>query len=345
MFEQTCADLTRAAIEQDQAAFGGLLQAVQGAAGTVPQAELTAGARQLAQGIERASLDQAAWLAVMSGALVENGADAQAPGVAVIGRLPDVTTGALAFADAWEKAGRGEPPDPERHEPSREIWEAVRPALGEGAGPAMEAWWSLPRFGMAAFTVLTFSPLVRASVPDRESLAAVVDRAAGHCEQLSWVGDLLRILEGERLLVLDRASGRGWTVVIGGIGDNFQLHTLLAGELIRPGGLPGEPPDPRWVASSRDQDVPPGTPPVVGRWNLVDANGEWIWNEGVPADIPQVGGTRVVVLDPPAYQRSWNPGRRFPMVPASISIEAAYGPADLHDWWQRIKPATARPAS
>lgn len=343
MFEQTCADLTRAAIDQDQQAFGELLQAVQRSAGAVTTAELTAGLRVMAQGVTHASPDQAAWLAVMGGAMVENGADAHTLGTAVMGRLPEVTTGALAFADTWEKARGGEPPEPTENDPSREIWEVVRPGLGDGAGPAMEAWWSLPRFALAASTVLSVSPMVRASVTDREKLSAVADTASRHCGQLAYVRDLLRVLDGERLLVLDRATGRGWTVVIGGMGDNFQLHTLLAGELVRPGGMPGQAPDPRWVAASLDQDVPPGTPPVTGWWNLVDADGEWIWNEGVPADIPEIGGTRVVVLDPPAYERSWNPGRRFPMMPASIMVEVAHDPADLRDWWQRIRPATTRP--
>ncbi|GLY81141.1 hypothetical protein [Actinoallomurus iriomotensis] len=344
MFEQTCAELTRAAIDRDdERAFGRLLRQVHQAATVIPVAELTAGVRLLAQGVAEAPLDYAASLAVMSGMIVENGADADAPGTAVMGRLLEVTTGALTFADAWAKAAGGEPPDPAEHQPSREVWDVVRPGLGDGAGPAMEAWWSLPRFALAASTVLSVSPMVRASVPDRETLAAAVDRAEDHCGQLTYVRDLLRVLDGERLLVLDRASGRGWTVVIGGIGDNFQLHTLLAGELIRPDRLPGQAPDPRWVGSSLDQDVPPGTPAVTGQWNLVDVDGEWIWNEGVPADIPEVGGTRVVVLDPPPYERSWNPGRRFPQMPASLFVEAAHDPASLQGWWQRVRPATTRP--
>src|SRR3569833_672443 len=169
MFEQTCADLTRAAIDQDQEAFGRLLNEVQRSAGAVSAEELTAGTRAMVQGVAEASRDQAAWLAVLSGALVETGADAGAAGTAVTGRLLEVTTGALAFADAWEKTGAKEPPDPHKHEPSREIWEVVHPGRGDGAGPAMEAWWSLPRFALAASTMLSVSPMVRASVTGREA--------------------------------------------------------------------------------------------------------------------------------------------------------------------------------
>jgi hypothetical protein len=225
------------------------------------------------------------------------------------------------------------------HQPSREAWETVSPALGDGAGVAMESWWALPQFAMAASTMLARGQAVRASVADRDLKISVVEQAARHCGQLEYVRDLLKVLDGERLLVLDRATGRGWTVVIGGIGDNFQLHTLLAHALIRPGGIPGQAPDPRWVASSTDQDVEPGTPAVAGAWNLVDAHGSWIWNEGVPADIPAVGGTRIVVLDPPAYERTWSPGRRFPLMPGSLTVEGAHEPGELRDWWQHVKPA------
>jgi len=41
--------------------------------------------------------------------------------------------------------------------------------------------------------------------------------------------DLLAVRDAEELLVLHPGQGRGYRVRAGGIGDNFQLHTLLAG--------------------------------------------------------------------------------------------------------------------
>ena len=152
---------------------------------------------------------------------------------------------------------------------------------------------------------------------------------------------LLRVLDGERILVLDRATRRGWTVAIGGIGDNFQLHMLLAGALIgRPGCMPGTPPPPEIVASFLDADVPPGPPIASSPWNLVDAHGEWIYNEGVPADVPAVNGTRVVVLDPPSYERTFPAGRQFPRMPATLRVDGMHLPDDLAAWWSHIAPAT-----
>ncbi|MGW0390193.1 hypothetical protein ACWDYJ_04700 [Streptomyces sp. NPDC003042] len=76
----------------------------------------------------------------------------------------------------------------------------------------------------------------------------------------------------------------------------IRLHTLLADALIGRGLVEGEAPSAEAVACCRDQA---GMVPTIGSFNLVGADGEWIWNEGNPADIPVVDGVRLVVLDPP----------------------------------------------
>jgi hypothetical protein len=71
----------------------------------------------------------------------------------------------------------------------------------------------------------------------------------------------------------------------------------------------------------------------------VDAHGEWIYNEGVPSDILAVNGTRVVVLDPPSYERSFPAGRRFPLMAGSLHLDGMHLPEDLNGWWPHISPA------
>ncbi|MCX4404800.1 hypothetical protein OOK47_50630 [Streptomyces sp. NBC_00268] len=80
-------------------------------------------------------------------------------------------------------------------------------------------------------------------------------------------------------------------------------------------------------------------------------------NEGLPGDIPVVEGCRLLVLDEPMYQRSWNADRFFPLLPGTADRPAscpptrrgpgspvprsATGPAGLPD---SVNPAvTARP--
>lgn len=91
----------------------------------------------------------------------------------------------------------------------------------------------------------------------------------------------LRVFDDEHLLVLHRPPGRGYRMAIGGIGDDFQLHTLLAAALVgvpADGMIPGAAPDKRWVSAATDgPDVQPGG--IAGQFSLADASPEGSWNE------------------------------------------------------------------
>jgi hypothetical protein len=333
--------IVQAALVEDQS-FGDLLPQLMQASETASPAEMDAALPRLAEGVAGAPPNLGGWLAVVTGAWIENGAGAGPVGEAVVHRIAEVTASALAFAKAWEEASDGKPPPGMQEEqPSQEVFDTVRPRLGDGAVTAMMSWFALPQFAMAGCTVLQTAPSVRAGLTDRDFRAYAAGQAAQYLGQMDHYRALLRVLDGERLLVLDRASRKGWTVTIGGIGDNFQLHMLLGGALIgRPGGLAGDRPAPEVIACFLDADAPPGPPVVSSPWNLVDAHGEWIWNEGVPADIPEVNGTRVVVIDPPSYQRTFPAGRRFPLMPATLRLDGMHLPEDLGAWWPHISPAT-----
>lgn len=336
-FQHLVDALVRAALVEDQA-FSDLLPQLMHESQGAPAAAKSAALPRLAEGIAEAPVNLGGWLAVMSGAWVESGADPAPVGHAVVHRLTETIAAALAFGDAWQEATGSKPPDMQEEQPSQQIFDTVAPRLGDGAVTAMMAWFALPQFAMAGSTVLAMSPATRAGLDDREFRASVAGRAAEHLPHLDHVAALLRVLDGERLLVLDRATRHGWTVTIGGVGDNFQLHMLLAGALIgRPGGMPGTPPDPEIVACFLDADTPPGPPIASSPWNLVDAHGEWIYNEGVPADVPAVNGTRVVVIDPPSYQRTFPAGRRFPLMPATLRVDGMHLPEDLTAWWLCIR--------
>ncbi len=140
---------------------------------------------------------------------------------------------------------------------------------------------------------------------------------------------LLLTLDDEPLVVLHRPSGRGYRLTISGVGDNFQLHTLLAAALIgnpRKGWVEAERPQRSWILAATDGPPdPPGG--IRGQFNLVDAFGKWVWNEGRPADIPLFDGVRVLILDPPSYARSWNAGRAYPLMTPTVTVDEVL-PAD-----------------
>lgn len=224
--------------------------------------------------------------------------------------------------------GGGELPDPDGAF-SDEIVERV------GSGPAV-GWFTLPQWEMAAVAVLN-DPAVRRTAEGKAELLALVERvaeASGH--EFKCLDYALRVLDDEPLVVLHRESGTGYALRMSGIGDNFQLHTLLADVLAGGRHVPGEAPSARETAVCRDAA---GQVPTTGAFNLVGADGGWIFNEGTPADIAVVDGVRLLVLDPPPYRRSWPAGRFFPGMHGDLVLERVLSAQEAADWFAKLAPA------
>ena len=247
------------------------------------------------------------------------------------------------FLHAWDKVGDGDPPDPDQVTAADET--RVAAVLGDSAPVATLCWWTARRYGLSAKTMLS-SAQVRAAVrSDPElhgDLLAIAAQLSAHLAEFSEVVALLRMDEVSSALVLDRGTRRGFRVRFEGIADNFQLHTLLADALIgeEGRGLPGRRPDPRWVAAFRDSDPDPQAKIVHGWWNLVGSDGSWVWNEGVPSDIPLLQGERVLILEEQTYPRSWNAGRIYPLVKADLWVVEELDPAEAAHWWSLVGPRT-----
>ncbi|MFC4562292.1 hypothetical protein ACFO4E_10540 [Nocardiopsis mangrovi] len=282
-------------------------------------------------------------LAVVAGAFVEMGSTPGGTGVDVMRLLRTMGQGAAVFLYAWERTGGGTPPDPDEVTAAAE--ERVAAELGEAAPTATMCWWTIRRYGLAAKTMLS-EPAVRAAMrADSElsaELVAISNQLSNALTEFDEVRALLRMSEATSAVVLDRASRRGFRVLFDGIGDNFQLHTLLADALVGPEGrgLAGERPDPRWTASFRDADPDPDARVVRGWWNLVALDGSWVWNEGVPADIPTSEGEHLLILDEQPYPRSWSAGRRHPHVRGWLEVEAELPAEEAERWWRRTTPSS-----
>lgn len=93
--------------------------------------------------------------------------------------------------------------------------------------------------------------------------------------------------------------------------------------------------------------------PITGQWNLHawtvlraigrlsrdhdrSSSSHWIWNEGVPADIPTFDGHRVVVLGSPSYPRSFVAQRDFRGLRADIDVERLLSPDEVAAWVGRL---------
>ncbi|OIJ63209.1 hypothetical protein [Streptomyces mangrovisoli] len=261
-----------------------------------------------------------ATVAVAVGACVERGADPARCAPYVFDGLAQVLAGAQDFCERWTDGGGGDFPDPEAGEPLPEVVERA----GE---QATLAWWTLPQWEMATVAMLAHAAVRTALDTDRRAellrTARSVQEASG--QNFKCLVYALLVLDDEPLVVLHRPTGTGFALRMSGLGDNFQLHTLLADVLAGGGHVPGYVPSAQEAAVCRDQ---PGQVPTTGSFNLLTPGGDWVWNEGTPTDIPVVDGVRLLVLDPPPYQRGWPAGRFFPGMRGDLVLERVLAPGE-----------------
>jgi hypothetical protein len=328
-FSTAVADFEAAVRARDSQASGdafGLLQQTFQDAG---DAELVAIAPRLAALLPEVPPGPRSIVAVVVGAAVERGADAVACAPAVLGSVGEALAGAEEFATRWAATGGGDLPDPEQSNPGDDVFDRVGQA-------ATEAWWTLPQWEMAAVAMLN-QKAVRLALPDRAALIDAAERVGDATGGgLKYLRYMLAVLDDEPVVVLHRETGTGYRVRISGLGDNFQLHTLLAAELVGGGHVPGTAPTEQAVDVCRSGT---GQTDTTGSFNLVAPDGTWIWNEGIPADIPVVDGVRLLVLDPPPYERAWPAGRLFSNMPGELVLEGPLPPAEAQGWLARTSPA------
>jgi hypothetical protein len=342
---ELCDELGEAVLRLDAAAATRSHRAIVERVGRADADELSAGLLRLAPALERVALGNGTTLAQLAAGLIEIGADP----LPVLDVLVDrVATGlelAAQFAALAEKLGDeiAAPTSADEYRALRERVVAAAPDAGltaEDAGEITQAWFTVNDW-IPALLVPLQQKEVRQALPDRDRLTRATAAMTEHAADAGWLLGLLLVLDDEPLLVLHRPSGRAYEVTISGVGDNFQLHTLLAAALIGDPGIgliPGARPHPAWTAAATNGDLAP-TDGVNGQFNLVDGRGAWIWNAGRPSDIPLLGDHRVVVLDPPPYERSWNIGRTYPLMPPHVTLDRILGADEAAAWFLRVAPA------
>ncbi|XVU23363.1 hypothetical protein ACQPZJ_39875 [Actinoplanes sp. CA-054009] len=333
-----CAELADAVIRLDERASTKSFRAVVERAQKSSVEDLSAGLLRLTPAIEQVALGNGGQLASLAAALIEIGADP----LPVLGVLADRVAGGLELAAQFGAVADELGDDvaaPTSAAEYRELRERVVRAAGiapEEAGEVAQAW-----FTVNAWIPSLLLPLqqknARLSLPHRDRLTAATAAVGDRIEDAPWLHGLLLVLDDEPLLVLHRETGRAYDLKISGIGDNFQLHTLLAATLIGPERLPGTAPRPAWVAAATNGELMPEGG-IRGQFNLADATGAWIWNEGRPAGIPLLGDHRVIVLDPPAYGRSWNLGRSYPLMLPEMVVTRTLPADEAAEWARRVAP-------
>jgi hypothetical protein len=338
-------ELVNAVGNRDDSGFSAALQGIAKATPKARPDEVDAALAELVPVLAGIPFGMGGDLAQIAGSMVDFGTSPAIVLPTLVGRAAEAMEQAARFAQLYGSAF-GDPPDagdPELIGSTVERFVETAPDRGmdrQDAYLLVQAWFA---GGQWVRPVLYLSQRkdVRVALPERPRLTAAVEAMREHVETAHWLFGLLLVLDDEPLVVLHRATGRGYRVTIGGIGDNFQLHTLLAAALVGDesrGLLPGRrPTEAEIAAASEGEDVTPSGG-IRGTFNLVDANGEWIWNEGRPADIPKLEGVRVGVLDPPPYERSWNAGRLYPRMRPAVSVTGVLPPDEARHWLGLVKP-------
>jgi hypothetical protein len=338
-FVEYCADLADANMrldaEDSERAYEGLVARGK----TAGPAELTDGLARLTPALEQVALGNGGMLAQVAGSVIHAGADPLPVLDLLVGRVAAGLEQAARLAPFSGEMG-DELAEPTTADEAAAVFDRVARVGGFGADEAAtiaECWFTVGQW-IPGLLVPLQEKRVRRELPQRERLVAAATATEKHVDGAHWLLGLALVLDDESLIVVHRATGRAYELTISGIGDNFQLHTLLAATLIgdpAEGLIAGKRPAPDWIAAATDGEPQPAGG-IGGQFNLVDAAGEWIWNEGRPSDIPFAGERRVVVIDPPPYQRGWNAGRAYPMMVPEIQLERVLPADEAAGWASRV---------
>ena len=249
------------------------------------------------------------------------------------------------FPAAWQRASDGQPL-PEGQSMGA-VLDLMTAYAERGGLPARSARW----IALSWFDVRDWIKPMIAVLADRAFRTALAEEErrevrdaaaaiAGRVDGAKWLQGLAMVLDEEPLVVLDPASGRGFRLTMSGVGDNFQLHTLLAERLA--GSVPGlNPPKPAWVEQATDAPLAPrpSTDLITRRFRLFDGNGAYVYPEGRPADIGKTSGARVLVIHPPYGPYGWTYGRAYKRMLPRLTLDAALDETEAAEWLGRIAPA------
>ncbi|MBI2809801.1 MAG: hypothetical protein HYX67_03075 [Candidatus Melainabacteria bacterium] len=283
---------------------------------------------------------QAVMAAQICGALVERGASPEAMQEQLLSIVR------VALSTARESAAHiisQIDPESDVYEAFAEI--AVKEIEAESADAF--AWAVIEEFYLPCIAVLSYSPESRKVASDLLEDALEISEFS---EGARWIARILQVLDNEPYIAIEPDTAIGITGKMSGISGNFQLNELLMAVFPQNGMFP------KRRISKTVEDTARGKGPqqpgegVTGHWNLytwnaldkdcklpsaMDGN-DWIWNEGIPADIPTFEGYRIVLLGKSAYSRSWSSCRDFLSLKADLTVDRRLTPKEVDVWLKKL---------
>jgi hypothetical protein len=178
---------------------------------------------------------------------------------------------------------------------------------------------------MAATACLTRSHTLREKVRASGKLMKAADPLVDYVDEVTAFSRVLRIVHDEPLLVIHLEQRKGWRFTIRDLSTTTELYVLLLDAIVgdpAKGLLKAKRPNPKAVVTVKDPanapketamlDVPFHTVAWTGLLpdgTLPDPKSDdvehhnWVWLEGVPAEIPPFEGERVILLQGPVMKR------------------------------------------
>ena len=292
-------------------------------------------------------------LAVLAGALVERGASPLALAEILPKQAVATMVRYVTLQQIWPMAADGRPL-PEFRPPYNEaaLNDVERTVVAYAKRQGMDeqqalliaySWFSVNDWInplISALGVREFRSTMTRREQVRDGAAALMEES----ERAHWLYGLTLVCDDEPLVVLDPKTARGFRLTMSGVGDNYQLHTLLADRLMAPGRgglLEGPRPEPAWVDAAGTGRIGPiiSPTPIYRRFRLFDGHGSYISPEGWPADIEPFDGTRVLVLHPPLGNYGWNHGRSYMHMAPSLTLDREIARTEAAHRLSRVIPA------
>lgn len=303
--------------------------------------------QQLASVVQETDIYYAGLLSICCGALVEQGGDPHLTITAIRERFLLAIDLAHAFVEACKARA------PNADIPLLQIISEQGDIVRKGMPHSANAWIALNYLSLALVSSLSVdSKLLQEVQSDEELTARVHAFAGGYGQNVNHLSRLLRVLD-EDIVVLYPELLKGYEVRISRVGDNAQLHTLLADVLIGTTDdlLPLERPDEGQVALAQGT-APSGYKQVayaafdMQQWMALEPDGTLrptsdiaLRNEEVPADIAKLDNQRVVLLGPLMDEVAW-PGRpSLNLLKPRVEVVQFLSQTDILDWISKIQQA------
>ncbi|TYK43034.1 hypothetical protein [Actinomadura decatromicini] len=260
---------------------------------------------------------RAGMMAFVCGVLVERGGSVAIPVDAVLALMERHLLLARERADGRDGAGAGA--DDELFERSPDL---------------VRAHHALPFVLLAAMTMLSRDEAARRRLRARPGIAALVDALQKHYETLYYVREVLSLVDGRDVLLIDVRNRRGFVLGLTGVRDRmYHFFALAQDALLRhagPGYLGAEPADPAAVRYAQNRGLSADDHRAAA--DLLDHQllgffypgvkrpaGEAVTGLFFPGSapfeaIPVIAGVPTLFLAERSFRAQWSPGNMYPVL-------------------------------